>query len=288
MKIMGLLKGGVLLLGKHKSAILSGTAIVTAIGTIVMTVKATVKSVKDIEELKEDKYVQANENLNPEDEGIDKEDIKVTPIEVVKVSWKHYIPVAIGVATTVICIICAHRIDAKRIAAATSALMLSEKMNKELEHKTIEEFGKEKLDQIKEKVFHENADLRKVYVDDKKALHREILRDGDRMVGYYRPEASDRMCWFKDPITARYFWASKSQVEKAVTMAMRQAINNGSMLISLNDFYDYLDLEQIDDGYNRGWDLQKGRELDISYEADIAHNGEPCLIMHYHNRPLEI
>lgn len=277
MKIMGLLKGGVLLLGKHKSAILSGTAIVTAIGTIVMTVKATAKSVKDIEELKEDKYVQANENLNPEDEGVDKEDIKVTPVEVVKASWKHYIPVAVGVATTVTCIICAHRIDAKRIAAATSALMLSEKMNKELEHKTIEEFGKEKLDQIKEKIFHENPDLDRAYQKGEKPAFRSVLNEETT-------HPYDKHTWFKDSITGQEILSSRILVERAINSAVKEAQRCGHNVVTLSSWLDFLDGTDSVLGDMLGWDLNY-QELDVTYEPDLTQTGDPCLVIHYHDKP---
>lgn len=287
MKLLGLFKGATLLLSKRKSAILCGVAIASTIGTAITAVRATIKASKDIEEAKDEKYERVNADREDSDD-IPRDEIKLTPLEYVKVTWKHYLPVAICVVVNGVSIICAHKIDAKRIAAATSALMLSEKMNKELEDKTIEEFGKEKLDQIKEKIFGENKDLKKAYVDDKKALHRDVLRHDTCNTGYYKPSTSDRMCWFKDPLTGRYFWASKNQVEKGINAAMRQAVSNGSLIISLNDFYDYLDLEQIDDGYSRGWDLQRGQELNVTYEPDITDNGEPCLIMRYHSKPIMI
>ena len=287
MKGLGLFKGVALVLGKRKSAILCGVAICSMVGTVITAVKATFNAAKDIEKAKDEKYERVNENHEDSD-FIPREEIKLTPVECVKASWKHYIPVAICVVVGGVSIICAHHVDAKRIAAATSALMLSEKMNKELENKTIEEFGKEKMDAIKEKIFHENADLKKVYVDDKKSLYREVLQHDTCKTGFYTPSASDRMCWFKDPLTGRYFWASKNQVERAINCAIRQAINNGSMIITQNDWYDFLDLEQIKDGHTRGWDLQRGQELNVTYEPDITDNGEPCLIMQYYSSPIMI
>lgn len=284
MKLLGLFKGATLLLSKRKSAILCGVAIASTIGTAITAVRATLKASKDIEEAKDEKYERVNADCEDSD-AIPREEIKLTPMEYVKVTWKHYLPVAICVVVNGVSIICAHKIDAKRIAAATSALMLSEKMNKELENKTIEEFGKEKLDQMKEKIFGENKDLKKAYVDDKKSLHREVLQHDTCKTGFYNPSTSDRMFWFKDPLTGRCFWASKNQVERAINCAVRQAINDGTMIITQNDWYDFLDLEQIKDGHTRGWDLQKGQELNISYEPDITDNGEPCLVMQYFNSP---
>lgn len=283
MKGLGLVKGLIFLVGKHKSAILSGTAIASAIGTVVLTVRATIKSAKDIEEAREEKYVQTNDNAD--EEFVEKEGIKLTVKETVKATWKHYIPVVVGIGATVTCIVCAHHIDAKRIAAATSALFLSEKMNKELENKTIEEFGKEKLDQIKEKIFHENKDLESEYRVNGQSLRRDVMKHGASNVGFCKPEIKDRMCWFKEDFTGRYVWASRNQIEKAINLAVRDAYRNGCRVITLNDLYDYMDLDQIPDGHSFGWDLQAGQELDVTYEPDITDTGEPCLVMHYHCRP---
>lgn len=282
MKFLGAFKTVALLASKHKSAILSGVAVGSAVCTVVATVRATIKATKDVEKYEE---IRVGENDDAETTE-DNDRLKIS--EVLKISWKHYIPVVIGTTMTVTCIICAHRVDAKRIAAATSALLLSEKMNKELEDKTIEEFGKDKLNEFKAAIFKENSDLDKAYRVDKKALHREVMKHDISNVGYYMPNTHDRMCWFKEDFTGRFVWASKNQIERAINMAIRDAYRNGSRVISLNDLYDYMDLDQIPDGYSFGWDLESGRDLDVVYEPDITDNGEPCLVMHYHSRPVLI
>lgn len=280
MKLLSLLKGGALLLGKHKSAILAGTAIVSALGTIVMTVKATVKSVKDVEELKEEKYVKLNENLDPDDEGVDKEDVKVTPMEVVKATWKHYIPVVIGIATTVTCIICAHHIDAKRIAAATSALMLSEKMNKELETKTIEEVGKEKAEQIKEMIFKENKDLEKVYKNGEKLAFGSIFDDE-------HAHPYGKYTWFRDSVSGQEFLSSRILVERAINSAVKDAQRCGHNVVTLGTLLDLLDGTDSILGDMIAWDLNY-QDLDITYEPDITKFGEPCLVILYHDQPKQL
>lgn len=266
MKIIGLFKSAALILGKHKSAILAGTAIVTGIGTTVLAVRATVKAVKDVEDVKGVKI----------DSDTEAEEAKISKKEIVKAVWKHYIPVVIGTTVTVVCIVCAHRVDAKRIAAATSALVLSEKMRKELEHKTINELGHEKFKEIKKAIFKENPDLDKAYKSGRvKAL------DGDCS---WRNGRYVRKCWFKDEISGREFWSSRSEVEYAITKAMREGLMGGSPYVTVNEFYAWLDIEPNVMGEMLGWELSK-QEINVSYEPDITSDGDPCLIMRYYDKP---
>lgn len=267
MKIVGLLKSAALILAKHKSAILAGTAIITGVGTTVLAVKATIESVKDIEELKDAKAVASEESEDPQETTVGK-------TKIVKTVWKHYIPVVLGTAVTVTCVICAHRVDAKRIAAATSALVLSEKMRKELEHRTIDELGHEKLKEIKKTIFKEQPELDNAY----KNGQVDVLEPEWRNPKYVRK------CWFRDEITGREFWSSKSEIEYGMMKAMREGLLGGAPYVSLNAFFSWLDLEPCVMGELLGWDISK-QEINVSYEPDQTADGDPCLIMHYYDKP---
>lgn len=283
MKGLGLFKGVALVIGKRKSAILCGVAICSMFGTVITAVKATFNATKDIEKAKDEKYERVNENHEDSD-FIPREEIKLTPVECVKATWKHYIPVAICVVVGGVSIICAHHVDAKRIAAATSALMLSEKMNKELENKTIEEFGKEKMDAIKERIFHEDAELNRTYKTGENPAFKSVMRYDDGKPGRSDYIPNDRHCWFKDEVTGQEIWASRNQIERAINAAIREAQRCGHNIITFSSWLDILDAEGGTLGEMIGWDLNY-QEFDITYEPDLSRSGEPCLIMHYFTQP---
>ena len=284
MKILSFIKPILLFGSKHKSAIMSGCAIVTGIAGTFFGVKATIKAVKDVEKAtaeKEDAAKKEDEKDNNE-ENVPEKEVKLTKWEVVKLVWKHFIPVFVTTAVTITLIVCAHHVDAKRVAAAASALALSEKMNRELQNKTIEEFGKEKAAEIQQAVLKKNPDLAKAY---ESGFVRKNAQSGKQENHMTTNLSYDRRCWFRDEISGREFFSTKSEVEYAVNMAMRDAITGCSPILSLNAWYEWLDIEPSIMGDMLGWDLNRGQELLISYEADIRSNGDPCLIMHYSDKP---
>lgn len=271
MRILGVFKSGAILLSKHRSAVLAGTAIASAVGTVYLAIKGTIKSVPVIEKMKKDLP------LVEKDGEIVQEDLKKT--EIVKAVWKNYIPTAVGLVTTVTCVVCAHRIDAKRIATATSALLLSEKMNKELEKKSIEELGTEKVKEIKNKIFGKDPELKKAY--ENKGSISKIM--GEETPTYRR--SHDEVGWFKEPFFGRTFQSTRLEVEQAMMNATKEAIR-GSGIISMNEFYDFLGLDPCDGGDLYGWRIGDGQELDVGgWEPDIMPNGMSGLIMHYINKP---
>lgn len=279
MKILGLFKSAALVVSKHKAAILAGTAIVTGLGTTALAVKATIDSVKDVETLENEKK-QKMANVSESEENLEnKSDESLTKKEIVKTVWKHYVPVILGTVVTTTCIVCAHRVNAKRLAAVTTALVASEKMRKELETKTISEIGHEKVKEIKKKIFKENPDVAKAY----KGGEVEVLNEREA----WRSGKYVRHCWFRDEISGREFWSTKSDVEWAITKAMREALMGGAPYITLNQFYGWLDVGENVMGEMLGWDLSR-QELNVTYESDMTADGEPCLVLRYYDKPVLI
>lgn len=286
MKFLNLFKTGLLLASNHKSAIMSGFAIVTGIAGTFFAVKATVKSIKDVEKASADKQeaVQKEEADNETEQSKDR--VRLTKWEVVKVAWKNFIPVVIVTAATVTLIICAHNVDAKRIAASASALVLSEKMNRELQNKTIEELGKEKATEIKDAIFKKNPDLAKAYESGLiKKTSAEKVKSNGKTYQYVTSDSYQRHCWFRDEISGREFWSTKNEVECAVNKAMRDAITGCCPVLSLNSWYDWLGLDGTVMGDMLGWDMNRGQEIVVDYEPDIRDDGDPCLIIHYADKP---
>lgn len=271
MNIVGAFKGMAILFGKHKSAILGGCAIASAAGTVVLTVKATVKSLKKIDEMKEAQPVVTDEEGNEKKQALDK-------LDVLKGVWQYYIPTAVGFVTTTACIVCAHRIDAKRIATATSALLLSEKMNKELEKGITKEQGAEKLNEIKDRIFGKDPELKKAYAND------GVIRKEMGVPNPSYPTFHDEQAWFKDELTGRTFRASRLEIEKAILDATREAIS-GSGIVELNNFFDFLGLETCVLGEMMCWDLQNQQFEIGSYEPDLMENGSPGLVIHWMSKP---
>ena len=137
MKIFNTVKKAV---EKKSPEILIAFGIAGMITTTVLAVKATPKAMEKIKEVEKNKKEEFDR-----DHGYSELDtmFKLTKPEVVKATWKCYIPAAISGATSIACIVGANTVHSKRNAAIATAYKLSEKALTEYKEATIEEVVKE-------------------------------------------------------------------------------------------------------------------------------------------------
>ena len=143
---MSIAKNARMFISKHSPEILVGVGIAGMVTTTILAVKATPKALKLLEEAE-------RKNIDKQlDDGIDEADIKngLPPLEVIKVSWKPYIPAAITCATSIACIIGASSVHVRRNAALATAYKLSETALNEYKEKVIETIGEHKEKIVKE------------------------------------------------------------------------------------------------------------------------------------------
>ena len=152
MKIFNTVKKAV---EKKSPEILIAFGIAGMITTTVLAVKATPKAMEKIKEVEKNKKEEFDR-----DHGYSELDtmFKLTKPEVVKATWKCYIPAAISGATSIACIVGANTVHSKRNAAIATAYKLSEKALTEYKEATIEEVGKEKAKAIKDRVAQKQLD----------------------------------------------------------------------------------------------------------------------------------
>lgn len=108
---------------KHSPAILTGVGVAGMVVTTVMAVRATPKALRMVD----DKEIEDGKRL--------------TTTEIIKTTWKCYIPAAITGACSAACIIGASSISAKRNAALFTAYTISETALKDYKDKAVEVVG---------------------------------------------------------------------------------------------------------------------------------------------------
>lgn len=121
-----------------KSTILTCLGALGVVATAVLAVRATPEAVELIDEATEEKNMKAiysHECVSGE--------LLLTPWEVVKTTWKCYIPSVLVGATTITCIFGANALNKKQQAALTSAYALLAEAHKEYRKKTTEMYGQE-------------------------------------------------------------------------------------------------------------------------------------------------
>ena len=122
---------------KHSPEILTGIGIAGMIGTTVIAVRATPKALKLLEAERELKAENGEE---------------ISKTDIIKTTWKCYIPAAVTGTVSVVCLIGASSVNHKRNAALVTAYTISETAFSEYRDKVIESIGEKKEREIRDEV----------------------------------------------------------------------------------------------------------------------------------------
>ncbi len=231
---------------KNSPGILIGIGITGMTSAIVMSVAATSKALKLIEEAKKEKEVD-----------------KLTPMDTVKTTWKCYIPTVVTASLSAACIIGSSSEQTKRNAALATAYTISENAFKEYKEKVVETIGEKKEKEVRDSIAKDEIKRDPV-------VNREVIITG----------SGTTLCY--DSISKRYFQSSMEKLQRAQNELNRRMISD--MYLSLNDFYYEIGLEGTDFGEDLGWYVNKGF-IDLNFSSQIADNGEPCLVVGHYEPP---
>lgn len=239
--------GGII--SKNSPQILTGLGCAGVVTTAILAIKATPKALYLIQE--------REESLTDAQTGVYHEPIKLTKGEIIKLTWKCYIPAGVVGVTSIACIIGANTISNKRNAALAALYSLSETAFREYQEKVIETLGKNKDQQVRDEVAKD------------KVLSNPVGKNEVIFTG-----KGDVLCL--DALTGRYF---KSDIEK-----IRQVVNElnrallSEMWLSLNDLYYALDLPNTVLGDEMGWDIDQGL-IELDYSSQLDEHGTPVLVI---------
>ena len=228
-------------IGEKSPEILAGIGIAGTVTATVFAVKATPKALRIIE----------NEELDKQK--------KLTAKETVLATWKVYIPALMIETGAVACLIAASSVRLRRNTALAAAYRLSETALNECWGKMTETVGEKKVREIKEEICKSRAD------NDPPAENRVVVT-----------KKGETLCY--DAISGRYFKSDIETIKQAVNKLNYRLIQE--QFITLNEFYEELDLPDIKIGYDLGWLVDKGL-IDICFGANISETGEPCIAMNY-------
>lgn len=231
---------------KHSPEILTGIGIAGMITTTVMAVRATPKALILIEERKEEIGAE-----------------KLEAMDMVRTTWACYIPAAITGTLSVVCLIGASSVNARRNATLATAYTLSESALKDYQGKVIEMFGEKKNEAVKDAVAKDKVEKNPV-------VTREVIIT----------EKGNTLCY--DAISGRYFKSDIEKIKKAECELNRQMLDD--MYVSLNDFYYEIGLDSVKLGDELGWNVDSGY-IDLSFSSQLASDGTPCLVIDYSVAP---
>lgn len=234
-----------LFLRKNAPTILTTMGGVGVVATAVMAVKATPKALALIEQAEAEKGE------------------KLTKVEVVKTASVVYIPAVLVGAGTIACIFGANVLNKRQQAALMSAYALLDSSYKEYKAKTVELYGEDADNNIKEAVAkdkYENAD---------------ITGTGESL--------------FYDEYSKQYFKSTMVDVQNAEYYINRDLVMRD--YATLNDFYDYLGIPHHPAGDELGW--SSGMNFDYYWQTwiDFVHtpmtmeDGTKCTMITMYSEP---
>lgn len=224
-----------LFMRKHSPTILTILGTGGVVATSVLAVKATPKALILLEEAKKTK----GEDL--------------TPVEVVKVAWRPYIPAIITGVSTVACIWGINILNTRSQASLMSAYALLDNTYKEYQNKVKELHGEEDELNVRNEI------IKSKYIPDVE------IQNGTEL--------------FFDGLSMRYFKSTMDNVLRAETLFMEALNIRGYACV--NEYYDSLGIPRVDWGYSLGWfdyesnDPYNCKELEFMYEDIMVGDEEP-------------
>lgn len=234
-------------LERHAPEILTGIGVAGMVTTTILAVKATPKAFLLINDRKDELEVE-----------------KLSATELVKTTWKCYIPAAVTCGASIACLVGASSVNFKRNAALATAYKLSEAALSEYKDAVIETIGEKKEQSVRDKVAEER--LKKNPVSKS-----EVIVTGN----------GTTLCY--DPVGNSYFKSNIQQIESAKNKLNARMLSEN--YVSLNDFYDELGIGPTKLGDDLGWDIYKDGLVDIAFSSQLAEDGTPCLVMDYSIAP---
>ena len=232
---------------KHSGEILLGIGIVTGISTTVMAVKATPKAVRIIEEL----------------ENVSEDNKPLTKTEIIKATYKVYIPTAAMGIVSIVCLIGSGSVNSRRQAAIMTAATISETALREYQEKVIEVIGEEKEKDIRDAVAAEK--IRKNPPSEKEV----IITSGKTL------------CY--DLMFGGYFESDVESIKRAENELNRQLLQDG--YVTLNDLYFLMGRKPIGYGDELGWNAERGL-IDMYFSSQLNEKNEPCLAIGHRLPPM--
>ena len=242
------MKGLVQNLKKQSPVMLAILGSIGVIGTAVTAVKATPKALELIEEARGE-----NHQHDP-----------LTAREIVRVTWKCYIPsAAIGLAT-IGCIFGSNILSRNQLKSLASAYMLLDRTFKEYKRKVNELYGEGADHEVKREL------VKNIYDDS------DIEPDGEKLIFY-------------EEHYGKLFERTMVEVLQAEYNLNRQFALDGEA--SINDFLDLLGLEHVEFGNGIGWlsdsnyDFYGHPWIDFKHEKMTLDDGMECIYINLDTLP---
>lgn len=245
---------------KHSPEILTGIGISGMITSTVLAVKATPKALQLLSEAERQKEA---DNIYSEKEE-PKEYEKLTTKEIVKTTWKVYIPSLLYGASGMTCILLANAIHNKRNGALSAAYILSEETFNRYKYNVSKAIGDKK-----EKEIRKETDKQIEEQKTNKVIVKSLNTKFKIIDGFSGVEIPGNK--------------SINNIYEIVNKLNRNM--NYDNYVEATTWYEELGFKNIPKcAENVGWNLDNGL-IEINKESGLDDNDEPVLIINFDKAP---
>lgn len=232
---------------RHKPEFLMGFGTTFLLGAVGFSIPATVAATRLVDEEKRNRKVD-----------------RLTKKEILKITWKCYIPTVASAGLGAACLVGATTTNNRRATALATACTLSETALREYQEKVVETIGETKEHLVRDAIAKEKVE------------HQPPTPSTIHYTG-------KGTALFLDTHSKRYFEFDIGEI-RTVAQNLTDKLRD-EMFVSINDMYDELGLEQTDIGDAWGWDVEKVRKIEIYTSAVKAPDGRPVLVISYNYPP---
>lgn len=190
--------------------------------------------------------------------------------ELIKSTWKCYIPTAISTTSTIACILGSHHCSSKQKNAIASAYALSQVTLQKYQEKVIERIGKNKARDIREEVDKEVANIKSPV-----SVFQSQLTDAI--------DTGHGKTLFYDIPGELYFYSDMNYMDKQVNDLNREV--RTEMYFDWNELRYRWGLPYKKYGSELIFDVD--RPLEVRYEPELMDNGQVRILVNYDLYPKE-
>ena len=235
---------------KNAPGILKIVGLVGLIAAPFLTVPSTIKAVRACDKRKEELGVE-----------------KLPVGEIVKTSWKYYIPVVSLMGASTISMVNGESISSKRNAILASAYNAAEQTLNDYREETRKKIGEKTEREIHGEVLEKQAEKA---METSKGLPVQGEENGGTL--------------FYEPITGTFFYSTRNKIDRAFNELSAQMIREN--YVDLGDLFYYLGLRKVEACDLVGWNSNRTKTIEPNYIwAGIAESCTPYTIMSYQSRP---
>ncbi len=237
-------------LTKNAPKIFKIVGLVGLIGAPVLSVYSTVKAVRACDKRKEELQVE-----------------KLPVGEIVKTSWKYYIPVISLMGASTASMVNGENMSSKRMDVLSSAYNAAERTLADYKEEARKKLGDKEANELARNVYGQQANQIREDIPN-------VLIQGYENGGTL----------FYEPITGTFFYSTRNKVDRAFNELSAQMIRED--YVNLGDLFYLLGLKQVEACRLVGWSSMRVKTIEPEYSwFGIEETTTPYVIMGYEYFP---